>query len=491
MSKQPDSTQGSRPPRLVEGAFDVAVVGAGVVGCAVARRFAMEGAKVVVLERASDTLDGASKANSAILHTGFDAPPGSLEQSCIAEGYQDYLSIRERLGLPLLSCGALVLAWSDAEEGALDGLMERARQNGVTDIRRLSREQITAREPNLSPAVRAGFLVPRESVIDPWTTPYLYLMQAIHHGATVLRGTELRGGRLEDGLWRLDTARGTLTATLVINCAGLRGDLVERRLLGESAFEIRPRKGQFVVYDKAARGLIDSILLPVPSETTKGVVVCPTIFGNLLVGPTAEEQEDREKASVDGPTLERLKAEGERILPGLKGHLVTATYAGLRPASERKDYRIDHQAEKKYCRVGGIRSTGLSAALGIAARVFRRCGEAAVSAPAPAPVPAPPDGAWPSALPIAECVERDWQRAGNGGIVCHCELVTRREIQAALSGPLAARSLAALKRRTRATMGRCQGFFCTAEIASLTAGRFEEPLGWAGTVGEPDSGPCR
>lgn len=449
--------------------YDVAVVGAGVVGCAVARRFALAGARVVVIERGADILDGASKANSAILHTGFDAPPGSLEQSCVAAGYREYLEIHERLGLPLLTCGALVLAWSEAQEAALDGLMEKARANGVSDVRLLSRAEILCREANLSPALRGGFLVPREYVIDPWTAPYLYLLQAIAAGAEVMRSTEVLGGSLAAGLWHLETSKGALRAKLTINCAGLRGDLLERRLLGESTFQIRPRKGQFLVYDKAARALLQSILLPVPSDKTKGVVVCPTAFGNVLVGPTAEEQEDRGEAALDEKVLRGLMREGERILPGLEAQAVTATYAGLRPATDSKDYLIDYRAAQNYCLVGGIRSTGLSSALGIASYVFEACGREMGAKAAAGDL-------WPRALPIAEDLERDWQRPGNGGIVCHCEWVTRREIEAALQGPLAARSLAGLKRRTRVTMGRCQGFFCSGELAAITAGHFGEPL---------------
>ncbi len=454
--------------------FDVAVVGAGVVGCAVARRFAIEGAKVAVLEQAADIVDGASKANSAILHTGFDAPPNSVEQSCIEAGYNEFLQIHERLGLPILTCGALVLAWNETQESALDGLIKKAHRNGVSDVEPLSRQQILEREPNLSRSVRAGFQVPREYVIDPWTTPYLYLLQAIDQGAQVFRSTSVRGGSLEADGWRLETSRGPLSCRLAINCAGLYGDLLERALLGSAEFRIRPRKGQFVVYDKAAHGLTGSILLPVPSKTTKGVVVCPTIFGNLLVGPTAEEQKSREDASVERSTLASLMEEGERILPQLKRATVTATYAGLRPASDQSDYAIEYRDDRSYCRAGGIRSTGLSSALGVASLVYEHYAHEEHRQTSK------PEVSWPNALPIAEAARRDWQTPGNGGIVCHCELVSRREIEEALRGPLGVKSLAGLKRRTRATMGRCQGFYCSAEIAEMTARHFENPLAQPG-----------
>jgi glycerol-3-phosphate dehydrogenase len=450
--------------------FDAAIIGGGVVGCALARRFALEGWRVVLLEKAADILDGASKANSAILHTGFDAPPGSLEARLVRDGAREYRAIRERLGLPLVETGAMVLAWRDEEADHLPALMEQARENGVDDVQALSAAEIRAREPALAERVRAGFRVPEEHVIDPWSAPLAYLLQAAANGAEIRRSCAVTGGAFDGDWWRLETGAGPVSARIVVNAAGLYGDRVDAALLGESGFEIRPRKGQFIVYDKPAARLARHILLPVPTEITKGVVVCRTAFGNLLVGPTAEEQRDRETAALDRATLESLRAAGEAILPGLAAEEITAIYAGLRPATERKEYRIRARPERRWITVGGIRSTGLSAALGIAAHVHGLCADwVADRAPPAAP-------AWPRVPVIAEGPERDWLQPGNGGIVCHCERVTRREIAAALEGPLAARSLAGLKRRTRVTLGRCQGFYCMAELARMTEGRFETPM---------------
>ena len=458
------------PARPPSGTYDVAVVGGGVVGCAIARRFALDGARVALVEKAPDLLDGASKGNSAILHTGFDAPPGSLEAACIAEGYREYLEIHDRLGLPLIRSGALVIAWDEAQEAALPALMKQAHSNGVRDVEPLSRAETLALEPNLAPTVRASFRVPREYLIDPWSAPLAYALQAISHGAEVFRSCAVTGGVREGDGWRLDTARGPLSARLVVNAGGLWGDLLDERLLGRRDFTIRPRKGQFIVYDKPAARLAGHILLPVPTSITKGVVVCRTAYGNLLVGPTAEEQEDRERAALDHDTLQALRKRGEEILPALTGHEVTAVYAGLRPATEFKDYRIAVHAAGSYITVGGIRSTGLSSALGTAAHVARlAAGHGHAWNP-------PGEIAWPRVPNISAAAPRDWQSPGNGGIVCHCELVTRREIEAALSGPLAARSLAGLKRRTRVTMGRCQGFHCLGPLARMTQGMFDEPI---------------
>lgn len=447
--------------------FDVAIIGGGVVGCALLRRFTLDGARCVLLEKATDVLDGASKGNSAILHTGFDAPEGSLELDCIRAGHAEYLTIRESLGLPLIRSGALVLAWNEVEAVELPNLIAQARANGIGDVEALDRAAILAAEPNLAPGVVAGFRVPGESLIDPWSAAHAYLAQALANGATLKRQAEVLSGRHDGKHWQLDTRAGPVTADLAINAAGLWGDEVDRRLTGGSWFTIRPRKGQFVVYDKPAATLADHILLPVPTKITKGVVVCRTAFGNLIVGPTAEEQQDREHALLDRPTLEALKVRGEEILPALKDHDITAVYAGLRPATEEKHYRIRTDLAPGYITVGGIRSTGLSAALGIAAHV------AGLAARGDRPLPQPACPAMPA---LSDEDRRDWRQPGNGGIVCHCERVTRREIEAALTGPMAAGSLGGLKRRTRVTMGRCQGFYCSAELARLTKGRLLQPM---------------
>jgi glycerol-3-phosphate dehydrogenase len=438
--------------------FDVAVIGGGVVGCAVARRFALGGARTVLLEKGADILSGASKGNSAILHTGFDAPPDSLELRCMQAGYAEYLRIRDSLRLPLLETGAIVAAWSEEEAARLPAILAQAVQNGVTDTRLLTRAEILEREPNLAETVQAGVLVPGEHLIDPWTAPLAYALQAIANGAEVRRNCELLIGAF-DGAWALHTSAGNISAKTVINAAGLFGDVVSERLGAAPDFTIKPRKGQFVVFDKPASRLLHSILLPVPSERTKGIVLTRTVFGNLLVGPTAEEQESRTSAATGTATLHTLIATAESRLPGLKGMGVNAAYAGIRPATEQKHYRVSQDAARNLITLGGIRSTGLTAALGLAQHAWALYGGAPDEPETPA---------LPANIPqLAEHGPRDWQAPGYGEIICHCEMVTRREIEAALTGPLAAHDSAALKRRTRAGMGRCQGFTCTHKLTEL------------------------
>ncbi|MCB9947592.1 MAG: NAD(P)/FAD-dependent oxidoreductase [Rhodospirillaceae bacterium] len=459
--------------------FDVAIIGGGVVGCAVARRFTLEGARTVLLERAPDILAGASKGNSALLHTGFDAPTGSLELACVRDGYAEYREICGRLGLSVLETGAAVVAWTDAEVAKLEGIVAQAHANGVDEVRAIDADELLAREPALSPAAKAAVLVPGEHVIDPWSTPLAYIRQAVENGAVLLRNAGVTAAGFDGAHWRLATTAGEVRAAAVVNCAGLWGDRVATLLLGQSAYAIHPRKGQFVVFDKAAAGLLRTTILPVPTERTKGVVVARTIYGNVLVGPTAEEQDDRERATTDSETLHQLIGQAGRIVPGLADMPVTAVYAGLRPATERKEYRIASDPDRRVIDVGGIRSTGLTAALGIARHVH---GLYQAFGTAHRPIA---DPVWPVVPNLAEHRPRDWEAEGSGEIVCHCELVTGREIAAALTGPVPAGDWGGLKRRTRAGMGRCQGFYCTARLARLTEGRLAEPL----AVGPAHHGP--
>lgn len=450
--------------------FDLAVIGAGAVGCAVARRFALNGARVLVLEKGADILSGASKANSAILHTGFDAPPGSLELDCVRRGHAEYLALREEMNLPLLETGAIVVAWTEEEEARLSALEYQAHLNGVEDARILPAEEIRRLEPNLSDRARAGLHVPREHVIDPWS-PFLgYATQVRARGGEIVFDAEVTGGGFDGEAWTLETPPGRFQARSVVNCAGLFGDLVDQRLLGFSNFEIRPRKGQFAVFDKAAARLLTAIILPVPSERTKGVVLCRTIFGNVLVGPTAEEQPDRLRATVTEPELRALVARAGEIVPALCGMPVTAAYAGLRPATEKKEYRIHQDPARRWITVGGIRSTGMTAALGLAQHVE------ALGVVGGMPGVAQPEAPAPRMPNLAEHRPRDWQLPGYEEIICHCEMVTKREIEAALAGPLPPGDFGGLKRRTRCGMGRCQGFNCLSRLAELTAGRLPHPM---------------
>ncbi|HVR67447.1 MAG TPA: NAD(P)/FAD-dependent oxidoreductase [Verrucomicrobiae bacterium] len=444
--------------------YDVAIIGAGVVGCALFRRFCLGGARTLLIEKGGDILSGASKGNSAMFHTGYDAPSGSLELACIRAGYDEYLAIRQSLNLPLLHTGGLLVAWNEAEQAKLPAIAEQARVNGVTDASLIDGAELHRREPNLAPEARAAVVIPGEHIMDPWSPSLAYVLQGIAHGGEVRRATEVQGGDLANSLWTLRTTNGPVQARVVINAAGNYGDLVEN-IARPSPFAVKPRKGQFVVFDKPACRLINSSILPVPTERTKGVMMCRTIFGNMIVGPTAEDQDDRADASVTQDALRNLIEQGCRRVPLLADQTVTAVYAGLRPATQFKDYQIEALPDRNWISASGIRSTGLTGALGIAQHVAGLHGKhfGALQEPnAQAAIPMPN---------LAEHLPRPYEQPGAGEIVCHCELVTRSEIDAALQGPLPAGDLGGLRRRTRCMMGRCQGFYCSARVFELAQGK--------------------
>jgi glycerol-3-phosphate dehydrogenase len=299
------------------------------------------------------------------------------------------------------------------------------------------------------------------------------MTQAVRHGARLLTNAEVLNVERSDSRWRVTTPAGTYVSRIVVNAAGLFGDRVEALRGVVAGFTIKPRKGQFIVFDKPASSLVTAIILKVPTERTKGILLTRTVFGNLLLGPTAEDQDDRFHASCDEDTLRAMTAEGTQIVPALAGHTVTATYAGLRPATEHRDYVLKTDPAAGWITVGGIRSTGLSAALGLgewaAEQGSRLLGDERA---------APPDDDldWPAVPNLSAYSERPYQQPGRSEIACHCEWVTANEISAAMQGPVAAGTLGGLKRRTRAMLGRCQGFGCAGAVCRLAPQFFDIPV---------------
>ena len=405
------------------------------------------------------------------MHTGFDAKPGSLESRLLRRGSALLRAYAEAAGIPVERTGALLVAWTPEQAAALPAIAENARRNGYLAVRPLRAEELYAREPELGPGALAALEIPDESIICPWTTPLAFATEAAGAGVRLMFGATVTSVTSGDGFHQVDTTRGRLRGRWVVNAAGLGSDEVDR-MFGGDGFTIRPRRGELIVFDKLARTLIRSILLPVPTARTKGVLVAPTVYGNVLLGPTAEDVPDRGDTATTAAGLGSLLAAGRRILPGLAGEEVTSTYAGLRAATEHPDYQIRVDAERRYACAGGIRSTGLSASLGIAEHVVGQLGEAGLPlrprACGPVPVPVMPYLGEAGGRPYQDA-KRIAADPAYGQIVCHCERVTRGEIRDALASAVPPADLGGLRRRTRAMNGRCQGFYCAAAVTRLFA----------------------
>jgi glycerol-3-phosphate dehydrogenase len=452
---------------------DVIIIGAGVVGCAIARELSRCDISVTVLERSDDVGNATSKANTAILHTGFDCEPGSLESRLVSSGYRRLLAFAESSGIAVEKTGAILVAWSEDQLAQLPKLRAKAEANGYDKVRIISASEITALEPHLGDGVLGGLAVPDEFIIDPWSPVIAFATQAQRGGVAFVFNAEVTAASRSDGIHLLETSQGSFRSTWVINAAGLYSDVING-FCGHDEFTITPRRGELIVFDKLARSLVSSIILPVPTQTTKGVLVAPTVYGNVLLGPTADDVEDKQATATTEDGFTRLLEAGQRIMPELIDEEITASYAGLRAASQHRDYQIHLHADEHYVCVGGIRSTGLTASMAIGDYIAELLEDHGLAprAEEPPTITMPPLGET-QVRPFSDSarIKRD---PLFGEILCHCEYVTAGEIRDAATGPLGAKTVEGLRRRTRAMNGRCQGFYCSAEIMNRFDALFED-----------------
>ena len=447
--------------------FDVTVIGAGAVGSAIARELTLHDLTVALVEAKPDVGAGTSKANTAIWHTGFDAKPGSLEARLVARGHQLLHQRAAASGWPLRRTGAVLVAWDDDQRERLPAIEANAVAVGYPHISSLRPHEVYELEPHLGPGVTGGLLVPDEGLLDPWAITIGLATEAVLNGARLYRGSPVVAVEGDGQGHAVVTGAGRIRTRWVVDAAGLNSDVVDR-FFAPDDFTVTPRRGQLVVFDKLAARLLSRIILPVPTATTKGVLVSPTIFGNVLLGPTAEDLDDKTATQTTRVGLDYLLAHGRRIMPELVDEEVTATYAGLRAATEHSDYRYRVFADKRYVRVAGIRSTGVSSALAIAEQLIDDLSNAGE------PLKLRADFVSWRTPSLDEDSTRPYQDAvrvardpAYGDIVCHCERATRGEIRDALNSPIPPVDVDGLRRRTRTLMGRCQGFFCAARVSEL------------------------
>ena len=454
---------------MPEPVFDVAVIGAGAVGAAVARELARYELAVVLVEAAPDVGMGTSKASTAIWHTGFDAKPGSLEARLMRRSYALMETFLPEANIAHERLGALLVAWTPEQVQALPALLAKAHQNGVMDVQTVTVDAIYQREPHLGPGALGGLLVPGEGILCTYGVPLACATQAVVNGAALRLNHPVERVTRQNGVWHLAGAGGVVSARYVVNAAGLHSDTIDA-LFGHRFFTVTPRRGELIVYDKLARPLVRHVLLPVPTATTKGVLISPTVYGNILLGPTAEDLTDKTETGTSAQGLAMLLDKGRAILPELLNEEVTATYAGLRAATEHSDYQVRLQADQRYLCLGGIRSTGVSSALGLAEHAVHLLAEAGLALtlkPEFKPVRLPTVGE--AGVRAYQCAEQIAADPDYGRLVCHCERVTLGELRDALRSPVPARTLDGLRRRTRALQGRCQGFNCLGAVVALLA----------------------
>ena len=362
----------------------------------------------------------------------------------------------------------MLVAWTEEERDALPGLKDKAERNRYHECEIVTADDVYRRVPDLGPGALAGLTVPGESIICTWTTNLALATDAVLRGVRLLRGARVTGAAIGNEHTTLRTTRGDVHGRWVVNAAGLGSDYLDAEF-GHHRFTVTPRRGELLVFDKLTRPMVPLIVLAVPSSRGKGVLVSPTIYGNVMVGPTSENVEDRTATGTSEEGFAFLVSKGRALMPALFDDEITATYAGPRAAIDRGDYLIDVDGQARYVLVGGIRSTGLTSGMAIAEYVTGLLGEAGLDITERTDLPAPPR--MPN---IGEVGVRPYQDADRiiadpeyGRVVCFCERVTAGEIRDAFQSAIPPTDLDGLRRRTRVMNGRCQGFYCGAHTRAL------------------------
>jgi len=457
--------------------IDIIIIGGGVTGCLIARELSRYQLKTLLVEKHSDVADGTTKANSAIVHAGFDATPGSLKARFNAQGNARYETLCQDLCVPFKRIGSLVLALSPGEVPALRDLLERGRINGIPGLELLSAAEVQQREPNLSRNVVEALYAPTAGIVGPWDLAIAAAENAVDNGVDLLLDTEVTGiQRVADG-YRVTAGARTLDARMVINCAGLYADRIHN-MVAEPTFKIHYRRGEYFVMDRKEGSFVNHVIFQCPSEKGKGVLISPTVHGNLLVGPNAQEVTGPDQLQTTPQGLDEVRQAAMRSSEKIAFNAVITSFSGLRATSDTHDFVIGEvKGAPGFIDVAGIESPGLTAAPAIALHVVELVqGSLGGLKPNVAFNPVRRPLARFAQLSSAE--KAAWIRKDSryGRIVCRCESITEGEIVDAIHRHAGATTLDGIKRRLRPGMGRCQGGFCGPRVVEILARELGIPM---------------
>ncbi len=448
--------------------FDFAVIGAGVVGGLVARELTKYTERVCIIEKEADVSLGATRANSAIVHAGYDAVPGTLKARLNVRGSVMMEDVCRELGVKYKNNGSLVVGFNAEDEHTLNELCERGKQNGVKGVRVIYRDEILTLEPNIGEEVSVALYAPTGAIVCPYELCIAAVGNAMDNGASLKLNFEVKDIKPIGGGYRIISQDDSVDAKYVINCAGLYADEIAKTV-GDLSFDIQPRRGEYLLLDREVGGHIKHTVFRCPSKMGKGVLVTPTVDGNLLVGPTAEDILDKEDKTTTAEGLAKVRALAVGQVKNIDFSKVITSFTGLRATGSTGDFIIGMPAEN-FINVAGIESPGLSSAPAIAEYVVSLLSDAGYNAN-------PRDDfnrtRRPShffqTLSVEEKNELIKQRPEYAHVICRCETITEGEILDAIHQNPRPTDVDGIKRRTRASMGRCQGGFCTPYIIELLA----------------------
>ncbi len=441
--------------------YDVAIIGAGVTGSAIARELSKYRVKACVIEREEDVCCGTSKANSAIIHAGFDATPGTLKAKLNVRGNEMMDQLSKELDVPFHRNGSLVVCTRQQDPALLEELLRKGIANGVKGLRILQREELLQMEPNLADDVSHALFAPTGAIVCPFHLTMALAENACDNGVDFFLNTSVTNIEKQNRSYLLHTNKDVIETKVVVNAAGVYADLFNN-MVSEHKLTIIPRRGQYCLLDKSAGTHVSHTIFQLPSKMGKGVLVTPTVHGNLLVGPTAEDIDNRDGVNTTSQGLDSLAPRASESVKNLPMRQVITSFAGLRAHEVNGDFVIGEAADAPgFINAAGIESPGLSSAPAIGEMVAQLVQSILSLDPNPDFNGQRKGILNPEKLSLEERNQLIKKQPAYGNIICRCEMISEGEILDAIHRTLGARSLDGVKRRTRAGMGRCQAGFCS------------------------------
>ena len=448
--------------------FDVAIIGAGVVGSMCARELSRYELNVCIIEKENDVAMGASKANSAIVHAGFDAKEGSLKARLNVRGSEMMEKVTSELGVKYKNNGSLVIGFNDEDRKTLEDLLVRGNKNGVKGLRILERKEILEIEENIGDGVTCALYAPTGAIVCPYELTVAGIGNAMDNGAELVLNFAVDKIEHCGEFYRICSADKSIEAKVVINAAGINSDAVAE-LVGENDFDVHARRGEYILLDRECGALVHHTIFRTPSKMGKGILVSPTVDGNLLLGPTSVDIDDKSDTQTTAEGFDKIIREAKENVRMLPLNKTITSFCGLRAVGSTGDFIINMPKER-FINLAGIESPGLSASPAIAEYVVNMLREGGVELKEKKdfnPIRQPMHKFKSASIEEKnEMIKRD---SSYGRIICRCEGVSEGEILAAIRTNPKPRDLDGVKRRTRAQMGRCQGGFCSPYIVELLA----------------------
>ena len=459
----------------MEKIYDIIIIGAGVTGAMLAHKLAKYKLDTAVVEAGCDVASGASRANSAIVHAGFDAKCGTLKAQLNARGCAELPELSHQLDVPYKNNTSLVVGFGKEDEETLKKLLERGRKNGVPGLEIIDSEKLHELEPNISPDATAALLAPSAGIICPYDLTMAAAENACINGTSFF--FDYKVDRIEANGEFITVCAGekSLRTRYAVNCAGVHSDEIARMVDSDFPISLIPRRGEYMVLDKAEGKTVSATIFMVPSKAGKGILVSPTVDGNLLVGPNAHAVDEKDDTSTTAPGLDEISAGARRLVPSVNLRSVITSFSGVRPTPDTDDFHIEPaKSAPNFLNLVGIESPGLASSPAVASYAIEILEKMGVVLEAREDYNPYRTENGHMRKPFRELSDDEKAELckkdpAYGKIICRCETITEGDILAAIRRPLGAKTVDMVKMRTRAGMGRCQGGFCSPRVVELLA----------------------